>query len=85
MPSATSTPQALWAAYTRAAAREAAANHECDATYAVYEAAVRKRVERAAESDTAHRAYLKALTDVAVVAAAEGIALNIPHLFTDKH
>ncbi len=83
MPPADTTTRALFAAYQRLVAREAIASREADAAYAVWDAAAARRRELADQAREAHRAWLKALNDKALVMAAEDIAFNRTHLFTD--
>ena len=78
------TKRALYAAYQRRVAREAIASREADAAYAVWEAAAERRRELADQATEAHRAWLQALNDAALVAAAEDIAFNTTPLFTTR-
>jgi len=78
----TATTGALWPIYQRAAARDATARREADAAWAAYQAADARRAEQAAVTNAAHDSYLAAIGRAALVAVAEDIAFNVPHLFT---
>ncbi len=79
---ANTTKRALYAAYQRLVAREAIASREADAAYAIWEAAAARRRALADQATEAHRAWLMAVNDAALVTAAEDIAFNTTPLFT---